>query len=166
MKIVVPTVRLASSIEPPHKWPPIAPASNNNGEGLEKQDNADQEPKLIEFNPRQGQEGTIVTIVVQSLPSQIPIKLAFNNLLVETRQMQAQGITSLVATVPPFQQIQQQQTSSASQGSRVATVPLSICFLNRDHVATETWLVSDFVYTDTRGSSNDINMFQPKGKGL
>jgi hypothetical protein len=53
--------------------------------------------------------------------------------------MQAQGITSLVATVPSFH-----QTHSPS-----ANVPVSICFLDKDMV-TETWLVADFVYEDQK----------------
>lgn len=95
-----------------------------------------QGPKLIELSPAHGNEGTIVTVVVQALPPQMPAKLAFNSLVVDTKQLQAQSITSLVATVPSFQQTQ----------SSTPNVPVSICFLDKDMV-TETWTVADFNYT-------------------
>lgn len=93
-------------------------------------------PRLTEMAPTRGSQGTVVTVVVQSLPHQlVPVKLAFNSLVVDTKQMQAQGITSLVAAVPPFQQTH----------SSTANVPISICMLDKDSV-TETWPVAEFVY--------------------
>ncbi|KAF1802543.1 hypothetical protein FB192DRAFT_1280573 [Mucor lusitanicus] len=99
-----------------------------------------QGPRLIELSPSGGIEGTIVTVVVQALPPQMPAKLAFNSLMVDTKQLQAQGITSLVATVPSFQQTH----------SSTPNVPISICFLDKDMV-TETWTVADFNYTALNG---------------
>jgi hypothetical protein len=58
--------------------------------------------------------------------------------------MQAYGITSLVATVPSFQHIH----------SSSYTVPVSICVLDRDMV-TETWLVSNFLYTTISSDSKN-----------
>lgn len=55
--------------------------------------------------------------------------------MVNTKQLQAQDITSLVATVPSFQQTH----------SSTPNVPISICFLDKDMV-TETWIVADFNY--------------------
>lgn len=122
---LVPAVRLASGIEPQQKWP----LSSTNETKIE---NA---PKLIEMSPVRGDEKTVITVVVQALPPQIPAKLAFNSLMVDTKQMQAQGITSLVATVPSL------ELTHATGNS----VPVSICFLDKDMV-TETWLVANFTY--------------------
>ncbi|KAI8988018.1 hypothetical protein BDF20DRAFT_910565 [Mycotypha africana] len=129
--MIVPAVRLASGVEPQQKWP----AMSDNDAPSSAKANTNEGIKLIELNPTHGNEGTIVTVVVQALPPHIPAKLAFNSLMVDTKQLQAQGITSLVATVPSFQ-----QTHSPSPN-----VPISICFLDKDMV-TETWIVADFVY--------------------
>ncbi|KAI8878754.1 hypothetical protein K501DRAFT_195157, partial [Backusella circina FSU 941] len=104
---------------------------------------------LLELTPTHGRENTIVTVVVQTMPSQMPVKLAFNSLMVDTKQMQAQGITSLVATVPAFQQTHSPTTN----------VPVSICFLNKDMV-TETWLVADFVYEDQKENTTFENQME------
>lgn len=105
-------------------------------------------PRLIELAPTRGSQGTVVTIVVQSLPHQTaPVKLAFNSLVVDTKQMQAQGITSLVAAVPPFQHTH----------STTANVPISICMLDKDSV-TDTWPVAEFVYEfDTKDNTSTSN---------
>ncbi|GAN06842.1 ubiquitin-conjugating enzyme [Mucor ambiguus] len=135
----VPAVRLASGVEPQQKWSSMSedqqqqqqhPYFQQKNEG-----NNVQGPKLIELSPAHGNEGTVVTVVVQALPPQMPSKLAFNSLMVDTKQLQAQGITSLVATVPSFQQTH----------SSTPNVPISICFLDKDMV-TETWTVADFNY--------------------
>jgi hypothetical protein len=133
----------------------------NNNENIKPTHNTN-DPKLIELSPTQGQEGNVITVVVQALPHQIFARLAFNSLMVDTKQMQAQGITSLVATVPPFQQTH----------SSTSNVPISICFLDNDMV-TETWVVSDFSYNKTDKDekklftpfhvSNTANTYQPKG---
>jgi hypothetical protein len=110
-------------------------------------------PRLIEIAPTRGVQGTVVTIVVQSLPHpMVPVKLAFNSLVVDTKQMQAQGITSLVATVPPFQ-----HTHSTS-----ANIPISICMLDKDSV-TETWPVAEFLYefTDAKEPSTNAPTVTP-----
>lgn len=101
-------------------------------------------PRLIEISPIKGIQGTVVTVVLQSLPHQlVPVKLAFNNLVVETKQMQGQGIISLVAVVPPFQQTR----------STTSIVPISICILDKDSI-TETWPVAEFTYeSETEGST-------------
>ncbi|KAI8087387.1 hypothetical protein BDF21DRAFT_379329 [Thamnidium elegans] len=126
----IPSVRLASGVEMQQRWPPTVHTEQHT------QQKNGQAPRLIEMSPRSGNQGTIVTVVVQSLPHQlVPVKLAFNSLVVDTKQMQAQGITSLVAAVPPFQ-----QTHSAT-----ANVPISICILDKDSV-TETWPVAEFAY--------------------
>ncbi|KAI9478794.1 MAG: hypothetical protein EXX96DRAFT_572321 [Benjaminiella poitrasii] len=130
----LPAVRLASGVEPQQKWP-IQEHGNLN---TTKPGSTKEGPKLIELSPSHGDDGTIVTVVVQALPPQVPVKLAFNSLMVDTKQLQAQGITSLVATVPAFQ-----QTHSATPN-----VPISICFLDKDMV-TETWMVADFTYNST-----------------
>ena len=110
-----------------------------------EQPKTSEPPRLIEMAPSRGIQGTVVTLVVQSLPHQlVPVKLAFNSLVVDTKQMQAQGITSLVAAVPPFQQTH----------STTANVPISICILDKDSV-TETWPVAEFTYEfETKEATN------------
>ncbi|KAI7880806.1 uncharacterized protein EV154DRAFT_485869 [Mucor mucedo] len=122
------SVRLASGIEMQQKWLPLAQ--------IHQQQKNDTPPHLIEMAPTRGTQGTVVTVVVQSLPHRFePVKLAFNSLVVDTKQMYSQGITSLVATVPPFE-----QTLSAT-----TMVPISVCMLDKDSV-TETWPVAEFIY--------------------
>ncbi|KAI8365318.1 uncharacterized protein BYT42DRAFT_589520 [Radiomyces spectabilis] len=106
-------------------------------------------PRLIEMNPSRGTQGTVITLVIQSLPIHhiSDIKIAFNDLVLDTKQMQAQGITSLVATVPPLIQI---NTSST-------VVPISICLLNRDTVI-EAWPMGEFTYLVSNNSgTNDFH---------
>ncbi|KAK4514764.1 Glycine--tRNA ligase 1, mitochondrial [Mucor velutinosus] len=136
----LPAVRLASGVEPQQKWPSMSgdhQQQQQQKQHLQQKNEGKtiQGPKLIEMSPAQGNEGTIVTVVVQALPPQMPAKLAFNSLMVDTKQLQSQGITSLVATVPSFQQTH----------SSAPNVPVSICFLDKDMV-TETWTVADFNY--------------------
>lgn len=96
----------------------------------------------VGITPTQGGEGTVVTVIAQ-MPMP-PAKLAFNSLLVNTQQMQVRNITTLVAVVPPFQHTQ----------SPTSLVPISICFLARDTVVTETIVVADFLYTSNGNSDN------------
>ncbi|KAL9539970.1 hypothetical protein MBANPS3_009962 [Mucor bainieri] len=138
----LPAVRLASGVEPQQKWPSMSEEQQQQQQQQhahlqqKHEGKTTQGPKLIELSPSHGNEGTIVTVVVQALPPQMPAKLAFNSLMVDTKQLQAQGIASLVATVPSFQQTH----------SSTPNVPISICFLDKDMV-TETWTVADFNYT-------------------
>jgi uncharacterized protein YraI len=191
---IVTPVRLASGVEPQQKWPTISEDQQNHHHQQQEQHQHQQKnenneitqgPKLIELSPAQGKEGTIVTVVVQALPPQMPAKLAFNSLMVDTKQLQAQDITSLVATVPSFQQTH----------SSTSNIPISICFLDKDMV-TETWIVADFNYTlndeivkksikkvnnhhpsttisrfyqtasEAGPSNSTIDSYQPKGKSL
>ncbi|GAN03528.1 developmental regulator medusa [Mucor ambiguus] len=148
----IPAVRLASGVEMQQRWPSSV-HSNDQQQPFHQQQQQHQQhqkhttgeaPRLIELAPTRGNQGTVVTVVVQSLPHQIvPVKLAFNSLVVDTKQMQAQGITSLVAAVPPFQHTH----------SNTANVPISICMLDKDSV-TETWPVAEFIYDfDTKDNS-------------
>jgi len=131
---------LASGVEPQQKWPSLSEDQQHQQQQQHAQEKSEdknaQGPKLIQLSPAHGNEGTIVTVVVQALPPQMPAKLAFNSLMVDTKQLQAQDITTLVATVPSFQQTH----------SSTPNVPVSICFLDKDMV-TETWTVADFSYT-------------------
>ncbi|CEP11417.1 hypothetical protein [Parasitella parasitica] len=130
------SVRLASGVEMQQRW--------HHDQQQQQKPTAGEAPRLIELAPTRGGQGTVVTVVVQSVAHQIvPVKLAFNSLVVDTKQMQSQGITSLVAAVPPFQHTH----------STTANVPISICMLDKDSV-TETWPVAEFVYEfDTKDSS-------------
>lgn len=130
-------MRLASGIEMQQRW------SMHQGQDQQKSNQA--MPRLIDISPSKGNQGTIVTVVVQSLNQQaVSVKLAFNSLVVDTKQMQAQGITSLVASVPPFQHIN--ATSS--------NVPISVCVVDKDSVI-ETWPIAEFTYDFE--STNNLN---------
>ncbi|KAI8333243.1 hypothetical protein BD560DRAFT_414962 [Blakeslea trispora] len=127
----LPSVRLASGVEMQHRWLPTVSTDHS-----PEQPKNTESPRVIKMTPNRGSEGTTITVVVQSLacPSN-PVKLAFNSLVVNTKQLQSQNITSLVATVPPFRHTQ----STSSQ------VPVSICITNGDTV-TATWTIADFIY--------------------
>ncbi|KAI8884765.1 hypothetical protein K501DRAFT_247276 [Backusella circina FSU 941] len=138
----IPAVRLASGIEMQQRWPSSQSSDQPKTEGS---------PRLIEMTPTRGCEGGVITVVVQSLPQQsTPVKLAFNSLVVDTKQMQSQGITSLVASVPPFQ-----HTHSAT-----SNVPISICILDKDSV-TETYPVAEFTYDGEQKEPESIIKFTP-----
>jgi hypothetical protein len=107
-------------------------------------------PRLVEMTPTRGCQGSVITVVVQSLQQSTLVKLAFNSLVVDTKQMQAQGITSLVATVPPFQHTH----------STTSNVPISICILDKDSV-TETYPVAEFSYDEEQQQSESIIKFTP-----
>ncbi|KAI8976205.1 hypothetical protein BDB01DRAFT_853256 [Pilobolus umbonatus] len=141
----MPSIRLASGIEVQQRWP------------SPHQQKVDNQPKLFQMSPMTGNEGTIVTVVIQSLHHHtIPIKLAFNTLVVDTKQMQGQGITSLVASVPPFQLTH----------STTANVPVYLCLLDKGSF-TSTWLIAEFVYDFTQESSDPMLMeYSPKQKDL
>lgn len=140
-------MRLASGVEMQQRWPSVQNSS-------EQKNN--EAPRLIEITPTKGDQGTVITVVVQSLPQQlVPVKLAFNSLVVDTKQMQAQGITSLVATVPPFQ-----HTHSTTPDN----VPISICMLDKDSV-TETYPVAEFSYEfDSKKTEPSLVKFTPTEK--
>lgn len=105
----------------------------------------DNKQGWIDMTPTQGEEGAVVTVIAQMpLP---PAKLAFNSLLVNTQQMQVRNITTLVAVVPPFPHTR----------SPTSLVPVSICFLAKDTMVTETTFVADFLYTTTSSSSSSSN---------
>lgn len=149
--MIVPAVRLASAAELQHKY------SVNNEP---KPEFSNSGPKLIKLSPTHGKEETVITVVVQALPTQLPVKLAFNNLIVNTNQMRGQEITSLVASVPPFKHIR----------SSTSSVPVTICFLDED-VVTATQFVANFKYdigdetcTLEKPPFNSVGSpFQPKG---
>ncbi|KAI8881865.1 hypothetical protein K501DRAFT_252452 [Backusella circina FSU 941] len=143
----IPSVRLASGVEMQQRWSSVQNSSEQK---------TNEAPRLIEITPTKGDQGTVITVVVQSLPQQlVPVKLAFNSLVVDTKQMQAQGITSLVATVPPFQH---------THSSVPNNVPISICMLDKDSV-TETYPVAEFSYEfDSKKTEPSIVKFTPTEK--
>jgi hypothetical protein len=134
--LVVQSVRLASGVEMQQRWPLQ--------QEQEQQKTNQVIPRLVEITPSKGSQGTIITVVVQLLPQQtLSVKLAFNSLVVDTKQMHhAQGITSLVASVPPFQHTNASTTN----------VPISVCIIDKDAVI-ETWPITEFTYDFE--SSND-----------
>ncbi|KAI8098605.1 uncharacterized protein BX664DRAFT_319138 [Halteromyces radiatus] len=100
-------------------------------------------PKLLSFTPNHGQEGTLITIVLEGLPIQ-PVKLAFNSLVVDTKLIRSQQTTTLMATIPNFD-----MTLSTSN-----IVPTSVCFLNEKDIVEDTFYLANFTY---RQSNNDYS---------
>ncbi|KAF7727582.1 hypothetical protein EC973_007343 [Apophysomyces ossiformis] len=130
--------RFASGVEMQQRWPSLPIDQKQQSEP----------PRLIEINPPRGPPGTPLTVVLQSLrPDLISAKLAFNSLIVETKQMRAPGIISLGATVPPFQQI----------NANTPVIPISVCLFDKDTV-TETWPVAEFTYTPEQEPSTETNL--------
>ncbi|KAI8340571.1 hypothetical protein BC941DRAFT_417588 [Chlamydoabsidia padenii] len=100
-------------------------------------------PKLLSIHPNQGQEGTTVTLTLSDLPFAYTYKLAFNSMVVETRQIQSSlqngsdcASIVLISTVPSFQ-----MTLSTTNN-----VPISVCFLDKNDMVEDTFFVTDFTY--------------------
>jgi hypothetical protein len=103
--------------------------------------------RLLSIHPNQGQEGTTFTLTLDYLPSSFTYRIAFNSLMVETRQMQQSTLqndltattTILTATVPS------RQTTLCD----TPTVPISVCFLNGSGMIEDTCYVATFTYETT-----------------
>ncbi|ORX58033.1 hypothetical protein DM01DRAFT_1318724 [Hesseltinella vesiculosa] len=93
-------------------------------------------PKLLTMMPTFGHAGSQLTLVLQDL-TDTNVKVAFNSLVVETRQVRSQDITSLVVTVPNYE-----LTLSTSP-----IVPLSLCFMQNEMIQ-DTVFLSNFSYQD------------------
>ncbi|CAO3596343.1 unnamed protein product [Absidia cylindrospora] len=93
-------------------------------------------PKMIKMNLAPGPAGTVATLWINDLTmDQYTSKLAFNALIVDTKVVQSQGVTTLVATVPPHRETHCSTT----------TVPIYLCLLEDDNVVV-TWHITDFSY--------------------
>ncbi|ORZ06705.1 hypothetical protein BCR42DRAFT_427042, partial [Absidia repens] len=125
-------------------------------------------PRLLSVSPSEGQEGTMITMVLQGLPVQ-PVKLAFNSLVVDTKQMQCQQhqqqkddetilITTLMATVPSFR----------TTHSSLRTVPISVCFFDSKDIIVNTFYLVNFTYllgdNDTTSTTQNQNCHQNERK--
>ncbi|KAI8075334.1 hypothetical protein BC940DRAFT_314994 [Gongronella butleri] len=91
-------------------------------------------PKLLTMMPAVGQPGTQLTLVLQNLAA-TNVKLAFNSLVVDTRLVRSQDITSLVVTVPSF------ELTLAT----APAVPLSLCYMQNDMIQ-DTVFLANFTY--------------------
>lgn len=120
-----PIIRLASGFEPRPK----------NGDNAI----ADKSPfgNIIQCSPQVGQEGTEVTIALQSSLNDVVFKIAFGNIVVETKQMSNMGVHTMIAAAPDHALTQQTGSS----------VPISVCAYRGD-VALQTWTVGRFNYMD------------------
>ncbi|KAG2197022.1 hypothetical protein INT47_009738 [Mucor saturninus] len=107
----------------------------------------------MKLTPDHGPEETTVTVVVQAFPSYIPVKLAFNTLLVDTNPiMRNKDHTILMASVPPF----------SHTNAQTFSVPVSLCFIKNNYV-TSCLFVANFIYdTVVRDDSDVMNALYPK----
>lgn len=129
MAKLAPIIRLASGFEPRPK----------NGDSAI----ADKSPfgNIIQCSPQVGQEGTEVTIALQSSLNDVVFKIAFGNMVVETKQMSNMGVHTMIAAAPDHASTQQTTYS----------VPVSVCAYRGD-VALQTWTVGRFNYMDSNGT--------------
>ncbi|KAI8333065.1 hypothetical protein BC941DRAFT_495973, partial [Chlamydoabsidia padenii] len=104
-------------------------------------------PRLLTLSPSHGAAGTTITIVLQDLPLR-PVKLAFNSLVVDTKQLPSQNgtMTTLLATIPSYE----------TTLSTTSTVPISVCFLGDNGIIQDTFFVTKFVYTLEPQQNNAI----------
>lgn len=99
-------------------------------------DKATSNWQLIKISPTRGKEGSVITVILEALAPYIVAKIAFNSLMVETKQVRSQQVTTLIAHVPPFQH---------THSPTISSVPISICFLDKDMV-TDTFHIARFEY--------------------
>ncbi|CAO3587701.1 unnamed protein product [Absidia cylindrospora] len=124
-------------------------------------------PKLLSVSPSEGREGSTITMVLQDLPDQ-PVKLAFNSLVVDTKQVQFQQqqqqedrtifTTTLMAIIPSFR----------TTHSTLRTVPISVCFFDSKDIIVNTTFLVNFTYllddNDTRDTAQNQKCHQNERK--
>lgn len=106
--------------------------------------------RLLSMHPSKGQEDTTITLTLDSLPSSFTYRLAFNSLMVETRQMQQstpQNDLTGAATAPTTTTILTASVPSFRMTlCNTPTVPISVCFLNGNGMIEDTCYVATFTY--------------------
>ncbi|KAG0927588.1 hypothetical protein G6F57_013659 [Rhizopus arrhizus] len=112
---------------------------------MNKQTDSLQNVNLIEISRTSGTSGTLITVIIRSSFEE-PLQLAFNDHLLDTKQTQVQGITSLVALIPDM---------SLTSFNGV----IRICFMN-GNLVTKTWFVSDFFYESKRNAPDPITNYK------
>ncbi|CAO3659428.1 unnamed protein product [Rhizopus stolonifer] len=94
----------------------------------------------MEISRKSGTGGSPITVVIRSFFRE-SLRLAVNDQVMETKQIQVQGITSLTATVPDM------PLSSSN-------VAVRICFMD-GNLITKTWFVSNFLYEHKKNTLTD-----------
>ncbi|KAF9897033.1 hypothetical protein BX616_006310 [Lobosporangium transversale] len=95
-----------------------------------------QAPRVLEFTPQFGNEGSTFTVTLQSSPDR-SLRIGFGTLVVDTKQYAANGYVTLSCTVPNF--------SITKWFSN--KVPLYVLQMENDMVL-ESWPFGDFTYYD------------------
>lgn len=149
MSIAAPTLTLGSNFELRPKQTSseyqklthgLIPASISPLDGSSMASNEsskDQPPRVLECTPNEGPAGITVRVVIQSLPSNPTLKLAFGGLVVDTKQLDNANFTTLAAIVPNTTHTQ----NNSSQ------VPISVCIYDNDTVHN-SWVIGEFTYTE------------------
>lgn len=103
----------------------------------------------VEIFTTRGTKGIDVTVTVHA-NIQKELKLAFNEFVLDTKQLHHQGVTSLVATIPPMPFI----------NSRVA---VHICFIEHGAIV-DTRFIASFIYEQDTMNTYLIRAHSLKGK--
>ncbi|KAI8093116.1 uncharacterized protein BX664DRAFT_328961 [Halteromyces radiatus] len=102
-------------------------------------------PELIKMSPSNGMAGTVLTVWVQYLfTGQFTPRLAFNTLIVDTKMVQSQGVTTLVATVP----------TPEETGATGSIIPIYLCLLDKDNIIV-TWPLAEFTFDSNKMENID-----------
>ncbi|OZJ03601.1 hypothetical protein BZG36_03696 [Bifiguratus adelaidae] len=100
------------------------------------------QPRVLEYSPQYGPEGTAFTMVLQFHQPDKHLKLGFGSLIVDTKQLSGPGYTTLTASVPPFGQTKW----------HLSKVPLYLLVLEND-IVVNSWWFGEYTYVD--GSYDD-----------
>ncbi|CEG66540.1 Putative Developmental regulator medusa [Rhizopus microsporus] len=104
--------------------------------------NAD--PHLYSIFPPSGVEGQTLTVIVHTyIP--VPVKIAFNQYIVETQRQNTQGKVSLVTKVPSFEEV----------ASSTHTVQIRLVFMDKNNPYSPVcgYVIGSFTY-ETRNNAN------------
>ncbi|CAM0139025.1 unnamed protein product [Umbelopsis sp. WA50703] len=155
-----PTLTLGSNFELRPKQPSsdyqklthdLIPASISPLDGSNMTSNEsskDQPPRVLECGPNEGPAGITIRVVIQSLPSNPTLKLAFGGLVVDTKQLNNANFTTLAAIVPNTTHTQ----NNSSQ------VPISVCIYDNDTVHN-SWVIGEFTYTEAQDKNDRKRSF-------
>jgi hypothetical protein len=112
-------------------------------------------PRLLSLSPSQGPSGSMMTMVLQDLPLR-PVKLAFNSLVVDTKQLPSQNgaMTTLLATIPGFDLTL----------STTSSVPISVCFLGNNGIIDDTFFVTNFTYNSGPNQTEEQQQYHYERK--
>jgi hypothetical protein len=90
---------------------------------------------VVQCSPHAGQEGTEVTVTMQSALADVDFKIAFGSIVVDTKKLSSMDMHTLVAAAPNHVLTQ----------CTTYSVPVSVCAYRGD-TAIQTWTVGRFNY--------------------